>query len=91
MTYLPATVGGQWFHLYLILDLYSRKIVGWEVLGRRRRFASGLTGLRLQLAQTAGKSAMSHQIVTNLRALQKSMYTASFSRGVEQSGSSLGS
>jgi transposase InsO family protein len=31
MTYLPATVTGQWFHLYLILDLYSRKIVGWEV------------------------------------------------------------
>jgi len=31
MTYLPATVIGQWFHLYLILDLYSRKIVGWEV------------------------------------------------------------
>lgn len=31
MTYLPATVTGRWFHLYLILDLYSRKIVGWEV------------------------------------------------------------
>jgi putative transposase len=31
MTYLPATVQGRWFHLYLILDLYSRKIVGWEV------------------------------------------------------------
>lgn len=31
MTYLPACVVGQWFHLYLILDLYSRKIVGWEV------------------------------------------------------------
>jgi transposase InsO family protein len=31
MTYLPATVLGRWFHLYLILDLYSRKIVGWEV------------------------------------------------------------
>ncbi len=31
MTYLPATVIGQWFHLYLILDLYSRKVVGWEV------------------------------------------------------------
>jgi putative transposase len=30
-TYLPTTVIGQWFHLYLILDLYSRKIVGWEV------------------------------------------------------------
>jgi putative transposase len=22
---------GRWFYLYLILDLYSRKIVGWEV------------------------------------------------------------
>ena len=31
MTYLPAIVMGRWFHLYLILDLYSRKIVGWEV------------------------------------------------------------
>ena len=31
MTYLPAHVMGRWFHLYLILDLYSRKIVGWEV------------------------------------------------------------
>ena len=31
MTYLPATIAGRWFYLYLILDLYSRKIVGWEV------------------------------------------------------------
>jgi putative transposase len=31
MSYLPAVVMGRWFHLYLILDLYSRKIVGWEV------------------------------------------------------------
>ena len=31
MTYLPAVVTGRWYHLYLILDLYSRKIVGWEV------------------------------------------------------------
>ena len=31
MTYLPATVMGHWFYLYLILDLYSRKIVGFEV------------------------------------------------------------
>lgn len=31
MTYLPAVVMGFWFHLYLILDLYSRKIVGCEV------------------------------------------------------------
>ncbi len=29
MTYLPAVVMGRWFYLYLTLDLYSRKIVGW--------------------------------------------------------------
>lgn len=31
MTYLPTATTGRWFYLYLILDLYSRKIVGWEV------------------------------------------------------------
>jgi len=31
MTYLPATVLGRWFYLCLILDVYSRKVVGFEV------------------------------------------------------------
>ena len=31
MTYLPTAVQGHWFYLYLIMDLYSRKIVGWEI------------------------------------------------------------
>lgn len=31
MTYLPRTVVGSWFYLYLILDIYSRKVVGFEV------------------------------------------------------------
>ncbi|BAO82576.1 transposase and inactivated derivatives [Serpentinimonas maccroryi] len=31
MSYLPAQVTGRWFYLYLILDVYSRKIVGFEV------------------------------------------------------------
>lgn len=31
MTYLPAEIAGRWFYLYLILDVYSRKIVGFEV------------------------------------------------------------
>jgi hypothetical protein len=31
MTFLPAQVQGRWFYLYLILDLFSRKVVGFEV------------------------------------------------------------
>lgn len=31
VTFLPAQVHGRWFYLYLILDLYSRKIIGFEV------------------------------------------------------------
>jgi putative transposase len=31
VTFLKARVQGHWFYLYLILDLYSRKIVGFEV------------------------------------------------------------
>lgn len=31
ITYLPSAVRGQYFYLYLFMDLFSRKIVGWEV------------------------------------------------------------
>lgn len=31
ITYLATTVKGMFFYLYLILDVFSRKIVGWEV------------------------------------------------------------
>jgi transposase InsO family protein len=31
ITYLPTTVRGQFFYLYLFLDIWSRKIVGWGV------------------------------------------------------------
>ena len=31
MTFLPSRVVGRWYYLYLILDLYSRKIVGCSV------------------------------------------------------------
>ena len=31
MTFLPRDVAGRWFFLYLIMDVYSRKIVGFEV------------------------------------------------------------
>ena len=31
ITYLPSRVKGVFFYLYLVLDIYSRKIVGWQV------------------------------------------------------------
>ena len=56
MTYLPAKVMGRWFYMYLILDLYSRKIVGWEIhetddadhaahLVRRTALAEGIAAM----------------------------------------------
>jgi len=31
ITYLPTTVRGVYFYLYMFMDIYSRKIVGWQV------------------------------------------------------------
>jgi putative transposase len=53
VTFLPTQIQGRWFYLYLILDLYSRKVVGFEVhdtdsaehavdLARRTALAEGV-------------------------------------------------
>ena len=34
ITWLPGPIAGIFFYLYLIVDIYSRKIVGWEVYAR---------------------------------------------------------
>ena len=31
ITYLPTTVKGVFYYLYLVMDVYSRKVVGWQV------------------------------------------------------------
>jgi putative transposase len=31
ITWLPTTVNGQFYKLYVVMDLYSRKIIGWEI------------------------------------------------------------
>lgn len=31
ITYLPTMVRGRYFYLYLFMDIFSRKIVGWQV------------------------------------------------------------
>lgn len=53
VTFLPSRVRGRWFYLFLVLDLYSRKVVGFEVhdtdaaehaaqLARRTALAEGV-------------------------------------------------
>lgn len=31
ITYLPSPIKGRYYYLYLVLDIYSRKIVGWQI------------------------------------------------------------
>lgn len=31
VSYLPSPIRGQFYYLYLIMDIFSRKITGWEV------------------------------------------------------------
>jgi transposase InsO family protein len=47
ITWMPGPVAGIFFYLYLIVDIYSRKIVGWEV---HERESAELGGGLLQRA-----------------------------------------
>lgn len=47
ITWLPGPVKGTFFYLYLILDIYSRKIVGWDV------FAAETSELASQVVRKA--------------------------------------
>jgi transposase InsO family protein len=59
MTYLPTEVLGRWFYLYLILDVFSRKIVGFELhdtddslhaaqLAKRTALAEGIHPMKVK-------------------------------------------
>lgn len=56
LTYLPSLVSGMWFYLYIILDVFSRKIVGFEVHDRDR--AEHAAHLVKRTALTEGIHAM---------------------------------
>ena len=34
ISYLPTTVRGIWLYLYLVIDVWSRKVVAWDVAER---------------------------------------------------------
>lgn len=80
ISYLPTTVHGLYFYLYLFLDVFSRKIVGWQVyaeessanasevmqdLCRREQIAPG----QLVLHSDNGGSMKGATMLATLRAL----------------------
>lgn len=45
ITYLPTSVRGVWLYLYLVVDVWSRKIVAWDVAEREdAQIAADLVG-----------------------------------------------
>ena len=41
ITYLPSLIRGQFFYLYLFVDIFSRKIVGWQVYEEENSVLAG--------------------------------------------------
>lgn len=88
ITYLATTVKGVFFYLYLIMDIFSRKIVGWEVyetesaeqasrLFRKTCLREGIAGKDLVLHSDNGSPMKG---ATMLATLQKLGVMPSFSR-----------
>lgn len=62
ITYLATTVRGLFFYLYLILDVYSRKIVGWEVYAEESADHAASTFRKSYLREgIAGQSLILHR------------------------------
>lgn len=88
ITYLATTVQGVFFYLYLMLDIYSRKIVGWEVFEqessdhaatvfRKAYLREGVAGDELVLHSDNGSPMKG---ATMLATLQRLGVIPSFSR-----------
>jgi transposase InsO family protein len=88
ITYLATTVKGVHFYLYLLMDVFSRKIVGWEVYAsesadqaaevfRKTYLREAIAGNRLVLHSDNGSPMKG---ATMLATLQKLGVMPSFSR-----------
>lgn len=61
ITYLPRTIKGLFFYLYLFMDIYSRKIVGWEVFDEESAEYAATTLNKAYLRErVSGKSIILH-------------------------------
>jgi len=88
ITYLPTAIKGSFYYLYMIMDIYSRKIVGWEIhenqtdelasdLAKRAYISEGIAGKDLVLHSDNGSPMKG---ATMLATLQKLGVATSFSR-----------
>lgn len=86
ITYLRTSVKGQYFYLYLMIDVWSRKIVGWDVhLEQRAGLAADLMKRATQGLEAEGlvlhaDNGGPMKGATMLATLQKLGVVASFSR-----------
>ncbi len=55
VSYLPSGIRGLYFYLYLVIDLYSRKVVGWEVHGQECGEHAAALLKRTALAEAIGR------------------------------------
>ncbi len=88
ITYLSTTIKGVFCYLYLIMDIYSRKIVGWEIhenessahaatLFHKAHLREGIAGEEIMLHSDNGSPMKG---ATMLGMLQKLGVVPSFSR-----------
>ncbi len=88
ITYLATTIKGVFFYLYMVMDVYSRKIVGWEIHESELSFHAATMSRKAYLAEgIAGKDIVLHSDngspmkgATMLGMLQKLGVVPSFSR-----------
>lgn len=88
ITYLPTAVRGQFYRLYLVMDVYSRFITGWEVHGEElASHAAALIDKTCQRHRIAKDQLVLHadngspmKGATMLATLQKLGVVPSFSR-----------
>lgn len=89
ITYLASNIRGQFYYLYLFMDIYSRKIVGWEIYAtesaeqaaevlRKTRFAEALPLNHELVLHSDNGSPMKG--ATMLATMQKMGVVPSFSR-----------
>lgn len=88
ITYLPTSVKGSFYYLYMIMDIFSRKIVGWEIYEKQTDELASVVARKAYLSErVAGKDLVLHSDngspmkgATMLATLQNLGVAASFSR-----------